>query len=127
MVIPSKMREKQRAAIESLYEDTCKVTVTAYTKDPVTKKEVPHDDVVVEGQPCRLSFSSVAVTSAEDSTAVVVQAAKLFVSPDVDIPPGSHVMVMRPGGAVYHYKMSGLPASRPSCQVIPLVADEGRA
>jgi hypothetical protein len=126
-VIPEIVRAAQRAAIEFLYEDVCTITVTTYIKDPISKAGTPHERVVAEDQPCRLSFSSVTVPKEEDASAVITQAAKLFIAPEVEVPPGSKVTVTRVNGIIRHYKMSGLPASYLSQQAIPLVADEGRA
>ena len=89
-----------RAAIESLYTDTCTIRVQQ-EKQPepysmpsaITRTEAA---VLVSDQPCRLSFESLAVSDG-DPAAVVSQTVKLFMSPDIVVPAGSEITVTRQG------------------------------
>ena len=84
-----------RAALERFYSDTCTVYVQqeAESDDCLTRFE---NKVLYADQPCRLSFSS-STTASGDTVAAVSQNVKLFVSPELVIPPGSRIDVLRPG------------------------------
>lgn len=79
-------------------------------------------------QPCRLSFSS-SSTASGDTVAAVSQNVKLFVSPELVIPPGSRIDVLRPGEVprTFRYKSSGPAAVYPTHQEIPLELAERHA
>ena len=49
---------------------------------------------LIQDQPCKLSFETLTSTSG-DPVAVVSQTAKLFLSPDVEIPAGCKIVVTR--------------------------------
>ena len=55
----AKARERARNYLEAMYEGTCTVIERQHIKDPVTKIKRQEERVVLEGQPCRLSFKSV--------------------------------------------------------------------
>ena len=116
---------KARKAIETLYKGTCDVTeYQEYTKE---NKSVGHQEVVVlEGQPCRLSFSSSPTTSQTDTAAQLVQEIKLFLAPDVVVKAGSKVTVTQ-NGATTVYKSSGEPALYDTHQEIMLELFKGWA
>lgn len=115
---------KIREAVESWYTDTCNVIGTKKVKkDNITSFE---DDVIVENQPCRLSFSKVTATNNPDGTATLNQTIKLFVSPDIDIKPGSNIEVIRNSKKTM-YKCSGEPAVYETHQEIVLELAKERA
>lgn len=115
---------KIREAVESWYTDTCNVIGTKKVKkDNITSFE---DDVIVENQPCRLSFSKVTATNTPDGTAPLNQTIKLFVSPDIDIKPGSNIEVIRNSKKTM-YKCSGEPAVYETHQEIVLELAKERA
>lgn len=107
-----------RSAIETLYEDTC--TVTAYEpvlgEDGITGME---ETILLEGLPCRVSFSSIPNTT-DSMKPTKAQAVKLFLSPDVTIPPGCRVDVTRYGQTTT-YRSSGMPALYATHQEVNLV------
>ena len=88
-----------RAALERFYSDTCTVYVQQEAE----------------------SFSS-STTASGDIVAAVSQSVKLFISPELVIPPGSCIDVLRPGEIPrsFHYKSSGPAAVYPTHQEIPL-------
>lgn len=109
---------KVRAAIESLYEGKCTVTVQEeYTKDNSSTgfQEV----VLIEDEPCRLSFSNTSSTKEGEVAASVSQVTELFIRPDVDIPPGSRITVTQNGETV-DYAKSGVKAKYDTHQQIVL-------
>ena len=76
------------------------------------------EKVLAAGLPCRISFSS-APAAGEGSAAAVGQTVKLFVQPEVEIPPGSRIAVTR-GEKTVLYARSGEPARYPGHQEVNL-------
>ena len=75
--------------------------------------------VVLENQPCKLSFETLKSAVQTDSAATVAQITKLFVSPDVSIRAGSKITVTQ-DGVTTDYTRSGVPAVYPTHQEIVL-------
>ena len=109
-----------REAIESMYEGVCSVTEMQSVKNPTTGiiKQTPI--VVLTDQPCRLSHRSAETTTVANGVAVQNRTIKLFVSPDVEIKPGSKITITQ-NGLTADYKRSGLPAVYESHQEINLI------
>ena len=120
MVNLGKTFSAARAALERFYSDTCTVYVQqeAESDDCLTRFE---SKVLYADQPCRLSFSS-STTASGDIVAAVSQSVKLFISPELVIPPGGRIDVLRPGEIprAFHYKSSRPAAVYPTHQEIPL-------
>lgn len=108
-----------RKAIEATY--TGMVTVSEYqrVKDPNTALTSYKEVVVLENQPCKLSFESIATAVQTGTVATVSQAVKLFLSPDITIKPGSKLTVTQTG-VTTEYSSSGVPAVYPTHQEIML-------
>ena len=107
-----------KAAIESLYDGLCTVTVhQEYEKDNGSTGFM--DTVVLENEPCRLSFTNTSSTKEGDVAATVSQVIELFISPNVDIAPGSKITVTQNGETV-DYAKSGVKAKYPTHQEIVL-------
>ena len=105
-----------RQAIERLYRGTCTVTVRKeYEKENGSTGY--RNEVVLENQPCHLSKSNISSTQSGEVAASVSQTMELFISPDVDIPPGSIITVTQNGETV-DYKRSGVKAKYDSHQEI---------
>ncbi len=98
-----------RKTIEATYFGTLTVTEMKKEKDAKTKLTKAEPVVVLEGQPCKLSFETLQAAAQSGSAAAVTQAVKLFVSPDVQIRPGSKITVTQ-DGATADYTYSGVPA-----------------
>ena len=88
------MVNAHRKALERLWKDRCAFYVQQEVTDPETNltdfQEVP----LLEDQPCKLSFENLTTTD-ENHVATVAQGVKLFLSPDVVIPPGCKIVVHR--------------------------------
>lgn len=108
-----------RKAIESTYRGLVTVTEQRKVKDPVTKLTEESDVIVLENQPCKLSFENIKAAVQSDSAASVSQVIKLFVSPDVSIKAGSKITVTQTG-ITTDYAYSGVPAVYPTHQEIVL-------
>lgn len=119
MLSQTKVVKKARKALESLYEGTC--TVTEHQKVQKTNKSTGFQDVVVlEDEPCGLSFRNITDTSQSDNAAsAVVQVTVLFISPDVRIAPGSKITVTQ-NNVTTDYQQSGIPAMYDTHQEIVL-------
>ena len=105
-----------RQAIERLYRGTCTVTVRKeYEKENGSTGY--RNEVVLENQPCHLSKSNISSAQNGEVAASVSQTMELFISPDVDIPPGSIITVTQNGETV-DYKRSGVKAKYDSHQEI---------
>jgi len=119
MLSQTKVVSRTRKALELLYVGTC--TVTEYQKVVKENKSTGFAEVVVlEDQPCRLSFSTKDSTEpTENAASSVVQVITLFLSPDVTITPGSKITVTQ-NGVTEDYKQSGKPALYDTHQEIVL-------
>lgn len=108
-----------RKAIEATYFGTLTVTEMKKEKDAKTKLTKTEPVVVLENQPCKLSFETLKSAVQTDSAATVAQITKLFVSPDVSIRAGSKITVTQ-DGVTTDYTGSGVPAVYPTHQEIVL-------
>lgn len=102
-------RAAARKALESTYDGTATVTEHRKLRNEETKLTGYEDVTVLEGQPCRLSFSNIAAVIQGEPAAEVKQTARLFISPDVTIKPGSKITVTQ-AGITTDYTYSGIPA-----------------
>ena len=107
-------QQAARKAIEATYFGVLTVTEHQKVKDEVTKLTGYKDVIVIDGQPCKLSFESLKTAIQSESAATVAQTTKLFVSPDVRIKAGSQ------DGVTTDYTCSGIPATYPTHQEIIL-------
>lgn len=108
-----------RKAIESTYTGLLTVTEYQAVKDPVTHITKNQKVVVLENQPCKLSFETITTAVQTEAAATISQAVKLFVSPDVTIKAGSMITVTQ-NGVTTEYTSSGVPAIYPTHQEIML-------
>lgn len=117
---------KARKALESLYDGTC--SVTEYQKVKKENKATGFGEVVVlEGQPCRLSFGSTAATNPTDNGASsVTQTVKVFLAPEIKVKPGSKLTITQKG-VTTDYKNSGQAAVYSTHQEIDLELFKGWA
>lgn len=77
-----------RKAHESIYYNGV-MTVSEYQQytDPDTHRTTMQWVVVLENQPCNLSFEKITTAVQTEAAATISQAVKVFVSPDVVIKP----------------------------------------
>lgn len=115
-----------RKAIEATYFGTLTVTEMKKEKDAKTKLTKTEPVVVLENQPCKLSFETLKAAVQTDSAATITQVTKLFVSPDVLIKAGSKITVTQ-DNVTTDYTCSGVPAVYPTHQEIVLDLFERRA
>ena len=112
-------RKAARKALESTYEGVATVVEYKKVMNEETKLIELGEVVVLEEQPCKLSFSKLEATKQNNSSASVTQVTKLFISPDITINPGSKITVTQTG-ITTDYTCSGVPAVYPTHQEIVL-------
>lgn len=108
-----------RKAIESTYFGLVTVSEYQKVKDPLTALTSYKEVVVLENQPCKLSFESITTAVQTEAATTISQATKLFISPDITIKPGSKLTVTQTG-VTTAYTGSGVPAVYPTHQEIML-------
>lgn len=113
------MNAQYRKAIESLYVGVCTVIERQAVKNPVTHVTTHEEVIVLDNQPCKLSFERTASANQTSTVGVVVQSTKLFIAPEIDIKPGSKIVVTQ-RGRIETYTRSGQPAFFSSHQEIQL-------
>lgn len=109
MVIP---HDLVRKAIESRYESTCSVYVYGDVFDEATKQTRRERKLLIENQPCRLSYQTQAfaslVSSQSDGVPSTYQSTKIFMAPELDIPENSEIEVNWQG-RLLKFKRSSVP------------------
>ena len=112
-----------RKAIELSYIGTC--TITEHRKIKKENKSTGFQDVVVlQNQPCKLSYEKVTNTNQTESAAALIQTAKLFIAPEIQVKPGSKLTISQ-NGITTEYKNSGEPAVYGTHQEIVLELFKG--
>lgn len=113
-----------RQAIESQYDAKCDVI----EKRPKEVKNITKniEETVLKNKDCRVSFETISENTETDTEAKKVQKIKLFIAPELDIKPGSKIIVTRKGRTT-EYKNSGEPAVYDTHQEIILELWKGWA
>lgn len=117
------MQAMARKAQEETYDGKCTVTEFQPIKDSRTKITSEKEVVVLEDEPCRLSYSNVSAVDQTEAAAKTAQVTKLFLSPDTQIKSGSKITVTQ-AGITRAYECSGVPAVYPTHQEIVLTLSE---
>ena len=112
-------RRTHRKAVEATYDGICRIYGMKPAKDPVTKVTRQEAVALHEDIPCHLSYSSTASAAGSDTVTAVVQAIKLFLAPELVVPPGSRIEVTQQG-RTESYAQSGKAAVYSSHQEILL-------
>jgi hypothetical protein len=114
---------KARKAVESLYDGLC--TITEYQKIKKENKSTGFGEVIIlENQPCRMSFKAVNPTNQTDTAGVVTQGITVYLSPEIVVKPGSKLTITQ-NGVTSEYKCSGKAAIYSTHQEIPLELFKG--
>ncbi len=114
------MVNKSRKAIELLYRDKCTIVEYKPIKDPVSKRTNNKEVIVLENQPCKLSYKNITSTE-EGKVAKLTQTIKLFISPNINIKAGSKLIINNK-----EYVRSGESAIYPNHQelILELLKDK---
>ena len=117
--------KKAKKAIQSLWTGVCNIFGFKDVEDKYGA--TIHTEVTLfENLPCRLSFKNISQTSQTESFAVSSQVVKLFITPEVYVPPGSVIEVTQ-NGVTRKYKHSGISVVYTNHQEIVLEAYKGSA
>lgn len=116
-MLPKAALVRSRKAIESLYADTCRIITEKDTIDPDTGI-VNTARVTSAEYPCRISYKSLPAASG-DGIPIMTQSVTLFLNPEVDVPAGADVDVVRQGRKL-HFKSAGVSAVYDNHQEISL-------
>ena len=112
-----------RKAIEMTYTGKC--TIIEHKK--VTKENKStgfEDEEVLNDQACKLSFEKVTNNNQGETAAMLVQTAKVLIAPEIQIKPGSKLVITQ-NGIITEYKSSGEPARYATHQEIVLELFKG--
>ena len=106
-----------RKNIEKQYDSEC----TIYELKPKVINNITKDveTEVFKNEKCRISFEDIYVNTQTDTEAKKVQKIKLFIAPELEIKPGSLIIVTGRGRTT-KYKNSGEPAVYDTHQEIQL-------
>ena len=112
-----------RKALESLYKGFCTISNKQEVTDEQTHQTRFTDVIVVENQPCRLSFSTITAATPGTGATTLKEVVKLFIAPEITVLPGSKITVTQ-NGMTTLYKSSGKPATHSNHQEIILELDD---
>lgn len=112
-----------RKAVERLYNDTA--TIITYDNTDIDEYgKVRQCENIHKSIPCRLSYKGSPATSG-DVMPVFVQSITLFIAPDIEVPEGAAIDVIR-NGTLLHFKSAGVAQRYQSHQEISLERREER-
>lgn len=112
-------RKTARHALEATYEGLCTIIEYHDVTDERTKLSSEKEVVVIEDQPCKLSFEKLSAIVHTETAAAAAQGVKLFLAPEITVNSGSKIVVTQ-NGVTGEYSASGLPAIYPTHQEIML-------
>ena len=117
-----------RKDIERLYVDTCTIIEYCSTVNPVTHITSPNQEVIAyENVPCKVSHKDrILYPAASGDVPSINLMSKLIISPDIQVKPGSKIIVTR-NGVSTAYKCSSAPARHFTHQEIIIDLLEGEA
>ena len=121
----SEILKSAREAIHSRGDGLCTAFESEKSKDRygiVSSEKVE----ICKNVPCRLSFKNISQAEQTGLGANVSQVVKLFISPEVYIPPGSTIEVTQ-NNVTRRYKHSGISAVYTNHQEIILEAEQEKA
>ncbi len=95
-----------RKAVESTYTGLC--TIIEYQDVVVGYETRTQETAVLEDQPCKLSRKAISPVGQSEIAGTVTYAPQLFIAPEIDIKPGSKIVVTQ-NGVTRAYERSGEP------------------
>lgn len=117
--------KQAREAIQSMWTGICNIF---WFKNSKNKYGTVVSEVkeLYKNIPCRLSFKNISQTEQTESAAKTSQVVKLFIAPEVYVPPGSVIEVTQ-NGVTRKYKHSGISAVYTNHQEIILDVEQEKA
>ena len=107
-----------RTAIEKAYIGTCTI-IEKQKIQKANKTTVFNDVIILENQPCKLSFSSIKSAQTLERSAIATQSVKVFISPEIKVKAGSKFTINQ-NGIIGEYASSGEPSMFATHQEINL-------
>lgn len=95
-----------RKAIESTYIGRC--AIVEYQEKTVGYETRTEEVTVIENQPCKLSKKAINPAGQSEVANTVTYAQQLFIAPEVEIKPGS-IIIITQNGVTRKYERSGEP------------------
>ena len=117
-------RKAARKAQETTYEGLCTVIEYQDMTDEKSNLTSQEEIVVIENQPCKLSFEKLVSAVQKETAAAVSQGIKLFLAPEIVVNGGSKIIVTQ-NGVTEAYSASGKPALYSTHQEISLELFQG--
>ena len=105
---------------------TGRCTITVLAPEERGNQTVLAESTLAADVPCRLSYETVTAADGSDDATTVLQAVKLFLSPELRIPAGAQIDVTQ-NGVTERYAMSGQAAVYSAHQEIPVTLWRRRA
>lgn len=122
------IRKAAKSALEQTYHTmVCSVVEYQEITDETTKITRHGEVTVLKDQPCKLSYEKLDAVIQSDTAAAKAQGTTLFIAPEIEIKPGSKVVVTNDAGVTTAYKASGEAAIYVSHKEIPLELFDGWA
>jgi hypothetical protein len=117
--------KQAREAIQSMWAGICNIFGFKNSKNKygTVVSEVKE---LYKNIPCRLSFKNISQTEQTESMSKTSQVVKLFIAPEVYVPPGS-IFEVTQNGVTRKYKHSGITAVYTNHQEIVLDAEQEKA
>jgi hypothetical protein len=122
----SDILREAREAIQSMWDGRCNIYSYQETVDEFGATEVKPNVLLFKDLPCRLSFKNISQTSQGETFAGTSQVVKLFIAPELYVPPGC-VFEVTQNGVTRKYKHSGVSAVYTNHQEIILDIYKERA
>ena len=117
--------KQAREAIQSMWTGICNIFRFKNSKNKygTVVSEVKE---LYKNIPCRLSFKNISQTEQTESMSKTSQVVKLFIAPEVYVPPGS-IFEVTQNGVTRKYKHSGISAVYTNHQEMILDAEQEKA
>ena len=117
--------KQAREAIQSMWAGICNIFGFKNSKNKygTVVSEVKE---LYKNIPCRLSFKNISQTEQTESMSKTSQVVKLFIAPEVYVPPGS-IFEVTQNGVTRKYKHSGISAVYTNHQEIILDVEQEKA
>lgn len=113
----------RRKAVESLYKGICTIKAWQSVTDPNTHITTQQEVTLYENLKCKLSSTGAAFVSSSakqsSAPAFVTQTKKLFLAPELNIPPGCKIIVTQ-NGITTEYTRSGKASVYMDHQEVPV-------
>lgn len=76
---------KARQVIQKMYDCKCNIVEHQAIKNNINKRTEYQEIIVLENQPCRISYKTITNTNETENESNVTQIVKLFLAPEIQI------------------------------------------